>query len=223
MAAIETKIEESRDIQKIVLQTITQQSIEDIEPNENARSYRKEQVDGVYTMVEEFLLEQGAPQYSADGSVSSEPLESHKLFKDTGAATKANWATWKRNPSADSLAKANSGSIGPFWTPQTDGILDEYFEIFWVLYSSGIESYYAPRITIRMTLLSGDPPDMTNLGTIDTNGWPGAAIKLPPGVNFILSSCHAQQEGDQWRVTYEYLSSNPHSAEGWNGVVYSGA
>jgi hypothetical protein len=222
MTAIQTKIEESRDIQKIVLQTITQQSIEDIEPNENARSYRKEQVDGVYTMVEEFLLNQGAPQYSVDGSVSSEPLESHKLFKDVGTLTKANWATWKRNPSADSLAKANSGSVGPFWTPQTDGVLDEYFAIFWVLYSAGIESYYAPRITIRMTLLMDGAPDMTNLGTIDTNGWPGAGISKPAGMNFILSSCHAQQEGDQWRTTYEYLGSNPASGEGWNGPIYAG-
>ena len=221
MAAIQTKIEESRDIQKIVLQTITQQSIEDIEPNENARSYRKEQVDGVYTMVEEFLLEQGAPQYSADGSVSSEPLESHKLFKDVGAATKANWATWKRNPSADSLAKANSGSVGPFWTPQTDGILDEYFQIFWVLYSAGIESYYAPRVIVRMTELESGPPNMSDIGTID-GGWAGSGIQIPANMNFILSSVHGQQEGDFWRNTYEWLGSNPHSGEGWNGPIYAG-
>jgi hypothetical protein len=100
--------------------------------------------------------------------------------------------------------------------------LDEYFAIFWVLYSAGIESYYAPRITIRMTLLMDGAPDMANLGTIDSTGWPGAGVSLPTGMNFILSSCHAQQEGDQWRTTYEYLGSNPASGEGWNGPIYAG-
>jgi len=219
--AIQTKIEESQDIQRVVLQTITQQSIEDISVNANARSYRKEQVDGVYTLVEEFLLDQGSPQYSADGSVSSEPLESHKLFKDTAAAIKAYWATWKRNPNADSLAQKNSGSEGPFWTPEKDGVKDQYFAIFWVLYSAGIESYYAPRVIVRMTELESGPPDMSNVGTID-GGWSGSGVQIPSNMNFILSSVHGQQEGEFWRNTYEWLGSNPHSGEGWNGPIYAG-
>lgn len=219
--AVITKIEESKDIQRIVLQTITQQGIEDIEPNETARSYRKEQVDGVYTIVEEFLIEQGDPQYSADSSVSSEPLESHRLFKNVSSSVKSFWATWKRNPNADSLAKANSDSDGPFWTPETDGVKDDSFAIFWVLYSSGIESYYAPRIVVRMTALESGSPDMSNAGVID-GGWAGSGVQIPPNMNFILSSVHGQQEGTFWRNTYEWLGSNPHSGEGWNGPIYAG-
>jgi hypothetical protein len=220
MAVIQTKIEESQDIQKIVLQTITRQSPDDITVNPNARSYRKEQVDGVYTLVEEFLLSQGHPQYSADGSVSSEPLESHKLFAGTAQGVKDKWATWKRNPMADSLLKKNSGSDGAYWTPELDGVKDEYFAIFYPLYSSGIESYYASRITVRMTELEEGPPDMTNVGKIDA-GWEGSGVKVPQTMNFILSSVHGQQEGEFWRNTYEWLGSNPGSAEGWSGPIYA--
>jgi hypothetical protein len=220
MAAIQTKIEEAKDIQQIVTQTITQQSIEDIKPNIAARSYRKEQSDGIYTMVEEFLLDQGKYQYSVDGTVSSEPLESHHMFSLVGPWARNNWATWKRNPMADSLSKANSGSDGNYWTPETDGVKDANFAKFYALYSQGIESYYCARVVTKMTALEDDPPDLTLLGMIDGKG-NDAKLKLPSNVTFILSSAHGQMEGDKWRNTYEYLGSNPQSAEGWNTEIYS--
>lgn len=218
MAGIITKQEESMDLTKVRMQTITQQAFEDIEPNSEARAWRKETTEGVTTMVEEFLLDQGAPTYSVDGTVSSEPLESHKMFSLVGPATADRWATWKRNPNADSLAKKNSGSIGNYWTPEDDGVLDTYFAEFYALYRKGIESYLAPRVVVRMTELEDGPPDVTNVGKID-NGAANSGVTLPSG-NWILSSVHGQQEGPHWRNTYEWMGSNQAAASGWDPQIY---
>jgi hypothetical protein len=217
MATI-TKLEESMDLQKVRMQTITQQAFEDIDANDGARAWRKETTDGVTTMVEEFLLDQGQPAYSADGTVSSEPLETHSLFSLVGPWAANAWATWKRNPNADSLSKANTGSEGNFWTPEVDGIKDSHFAVFYGLYKMGIESYLAPRVIVRMTELEDGPPDVANVGKID-NGANSSGVTLASG-NWLLSSVHGQQEGTMWRNTYEWMGSNQAAAAGWNATIY---
>ena len=222
--ATEVRVEESMGIDRCVIQTITTQDLS-AEPakNPNARSYRAEHVDGVYTLVEEFLLEQGAPQFAFSGSIGTEPLETHPLFNggawDIPEDLKKNWATYKKNPTDAFLIGKGTGTSTDnpqnLWQPAKE--TDSAFAAFYAYIKKGVESYYVGRVTVRMTVLEEGAPDMSLLGKIDSQTWPDGFT--PPGnSNFILSGVTSQQEGDFFRTTYEYMSSAGGSA--WDVDLY---
>lgn len=211
--ATTTRIEQSMGIDKIVLQTITQQSLAgEITKNPDARSYREDQVDGVYTLVEEVILQQGDPQFSFDGSIGTEPLETHPLFNggtyDISEEIKKKWAVYKKNPADTFLAG---------WNPATE--TNANFVKFYDYIKKGVESYYVGRVTARVTVLESGAPDMRQLGGIDVwgGGWP-SGFQPPSGANFLLSGVRSQQEGDFFRTTYEYQSAPAGAA--WDIVLY---
>ena len=225
MPGTEVKVEETMGIDRCVMQTITTQSFDEIPKNANARSYREDHSDGVYTLVEEFLLEQGTPQFAFDGSIGTEPLETHPSFNKDGdfdipEDIKKYWAAYKRNPSDVYLAGKGKGATGDnpsnLWIPALE--TDASFEVFYTFWKAGMESYYVGRVTVRVTVLEDGAPDMTDLGKIDTYGeWP-SGFSAPDGSNFILSGVRSQQEGDFYRTTYEYQSSPAGTA--WNALLY---
>jgi hypothetical protein len=197
-----TRVEQSMGIDKCVIQTVTQQSLSgEIAKNAEARSYREDQVDGVYTLVEEIIIEQGEPQFSFDGSIGTEPLETHPLFNGgantISAELKAKWATYKKNPADTFLAG---------WKPAEE--TDENFVVFYNYIKQGVESYYVGRVTARVTVLETGAPNMLLLGAIDAwgGGWPDG-FAPPQGTSFLLSGVRSQQEGVFYRTTYEYTSS----------------
>lgn len=213
--ATQTRVEESMGIDRCVIQTITQQSLTgEITKNADARSYREDHTDGVYTLVEEVLLSQGEPQFSFDGSIGTEPLETHPYFnggdKDIPANIKTKWAIYKKNP-ADAFLSG--------WTPANE--TNENFVFFYSYIKKGVESYYVGRVTARVTVLETGAPDMNSLGRIDGwgGGWPSGFT--PPGgdANFILSGVRSQQEGAFFRTTYEYQSSPAGSS--WDFQLYA--
>ena len=210
--AINTQIETSKDLQGVVMQTITSADIADFDPNENARSNRKTLVDGVTTIVEEFLLEQGQPQFAFDATVSTDPLETHERFTTISGgiptSIRNKWLLWKKNPS-------DPGLDG--WKPEEE--TNEIFAEFYGLFRNGFEVYYTPRLTARVTVLEEGAPNLSLLGKIDTwgGGWPHG-LTLPTGADFILSGVRSQQEGAFFRNTYEYMSSGP---GGWNDTIYN--
>lgn len=226
--ATQVKIEESMGIDRCVMQTITQQSLSgEISKNPDARSYREDQTDGVYTLVEEFLIEQGSPQFSFDGSIGTEPLESHPKFNQGGdfaipAEIQKRWAVYKRNPNDAYLRGKGTGTTTEnqlnLWQPAMED--DASFVVFYTFQQKGVESYYVGRVIVRVTVLEDGAPDMSNLGKIDTwgGGWP-SGFTPPPGANFILSGIRSQQEGDHFRTTYEYTSSAGGSS--WDANLYS--
>lgn len=225
--ATQVKIEESMGIDRCVMQTITQQSLEgEIEINPNARSYRQDQTDGVYTLVEEFLISQGEPQFSFDGSIGTEPLETHPYFNSGGDAIpdnlKALWATYKKNPNDAFLRGKGTGvtTDNPLnlWQPAAE--TDAQFVKFYSYIKKGVESYYVGRCIARVTVLEEGAPDMGMLGRIDVwgGGWP-SGFTPPEGANFILSGIRSQQEGDRFRTTYEYTSSAANSS--WDIFLYA--
>jgi hypothetical protein len=200
--ATQVKIEESMGIDRCVMQTITQQSLAgEITKNAEARSYRQDLSDGVYTLVEEFLIEQGAPQFSFDGSIGTEPLETHPLFNSGGGKQisdeiKKKWTIYKKNPN-DAFLNG--------WSPADEK--DANFVVFYGYIQKGVESYYVGRVTARVTVLEDGAPDMGQLGGIDAWGsWP-AGFTPPSSSNFLLSGVRSQQEGNFFRTTYEYQSS----------------
>lgn len=227
----QTKYEESMDINKVVMRTITRQGFDEFEPNEGVRSYRKEQFDGVWTVVEEYLFSQGNPQWSVDGTVSTEPLESNRIFKlSIPDNLKRMWAAWKRNPQSpmitkDQAAKQGVTVSGTWWDPLNDGcVASSDFYAFYIRWVIGYDSYLAPRIVIRMTELEDGPASQENVGKLDT-GWTGSGVHAPDGVNFILTAARGQQEGAKWRNTYEWMGSSSQSLNvngnaGWDPLLY---
>lgn len=224
----EVRVEESMGIDRCVIQTITTQNLS-TEPtkNPNARSYRSEHVDGVYTLVEEFLIEQGEPQFSFDGQIGTEPLETHVMWTALGAYPisddlKRQWATYKRNPSDAYLVGKGTGTSTDnpqnLWQPAAE--TDTNFQKFYEYIKQGVESYYVGRITVRVTVLESGAPNMEHLGKLDNwaGGWPSGFV-YPLQANFILSGVRSQQEGDFYRTTYEFLSSAGGSA--WDSEIYA--
>jgi len=206
---IDVKIETAQDIQKIVTITTTRQDVNDFSPNENLRSYRKELVDGVTTIVEEALDLTGAVyQGQIDGTTSTEPLLTHSLFKTLPQDIRNKWTDWQ------------AGRETPGWKPSTE--TNATWVKFWTRYSGGNDSYFAARITLRNTSLESGPPDQTNVGFID-DGWtniPGVGSVVPTQINFLLTSARGTQEGNLWRNTYEWTGCSPHLDSGWDEDIY---
>jgi hypothetical protein len=225
--ATQVKVEESMGIDRCVMQTITQQSLsEEIEKNPEARSYREDHVDGVYTLVEEFLLSQGEAQFAFDGSIGTEPIETHPVFNAGGSLSlseelKKRYTTYKRNPADAYLAGKGTGATTEnplnLWQPAAE--TDSNFAAFYGYIKQGVESYYVGRVTARVTVLEEGAPNMGMLGKIDEwgGGWPDG-FTPPTGGNFILSGVRSQQEGNFFRTTYEYTSSAGGTA--WDVTLY---
>jgi hypothetical protein len=223
--ATEVRVEESMGIDRCVMQTITQQSLtEQITKNPEARSYREDHTDGVYTLVEEFLISQGDPQFSFDGSIGTEPLETHPVFNGGSLALtddlKKLYTTYKRNPADAYLAGKGTGATSEnllnLWQPATEE--NSNFVAFYGYVKQGVESYYVGRVTARVTVLEAGAPNMSLLGKIDQWGtWPDG-FTPPTGANFILSGVRSQQEGNFFRTTYEYTSSAGGTA--WDVTLY---
>lgn len=200
------KTETAQDVQKIKTHTVTRQDFVDFEATEGVRSFRKETVDGVVTIVEEYL-DLGGQTYSfqIDGTTSTEPLITHPKFKDIPKEVLDKWADYQRGRDVGN------------WKPQTE--TNTLFVLFFERYSKGFESYFSPRITIRMTGVESGPPSQVNVGKIDS-GYSGLSLTVPSGVDFILTSARGTQEGDFWRNTYEWMGSS--RGAGWDTEIYGG-
>jgi len=225
--ATQVKVEESMGIDRCVMQTITQQALDaQIVKNPDARSYREDHTDGVYTLVEEFLIEQGEAQFSFDGSIGTEPIETHPVFNAGGNLVisdelKKRYTTYKRNPNDVYLAGKGTGKTTEnplnLWQPATEE--SSNFAAFYGYIKQGVESYYVGRVTARVTVLEDGAPNMSQLGMVDEwgGGWPDGFV-APDGANFILSGVRSQQEGNFFRTTYEYTSSAGGTA--WDVTLY---
>jgi hypothetical protein len=200
----ETQIEVSRDPTGLVTRTVTKQSLAGwFDPDDNCRSYRVTQVDGVVTVAEEFF-DVMPPVYNLDVSTTQEPVESHPYFSDLTQKNRQDWAMWKQNPTNPDL----NG-----WTPSDE--TGEKFSTLYALWVKGITNYFAPRIVIKCTTLEDTEPNASDVGIISATGYGG---NVGP-VNFILTGLSAQQEGTKWRTTREYLGSARGS--NWENVLYT--
>jgi len=208
---IQSKYEETQDVQKVVMRTITKQDTSEFDPSEGVRSYRKEQVDGIWTVTEEYLFSQGHPQFQLDATTTTDPLELHPVFDSTPQQIRTNWLYWKKNPTDPYLATKGEG--GKAWNPADEP--ESTFQTFYGLYSGGFESYLSPRLMVRMTELEDGPADAGNVGKIDTP--PDPFSGYGDGF-FILSAARGIQEGDKWRNTYEWMGAGPSGH--WDQLIY---
>lgn len=206
--ATTTQVEVSRDPTGLVTRTETKQAFTWENPTAGCRSYRVTQNDGVTTIVEEFFDEMPVV-YSLDVSSTTEPLESHPNYQIWDVTERKNWAIWKTNPSLS----PNPALIPETWLPNVDGsqaVKDLFF-----FYEKGVTQYFAPRIVVKQSSLEDSAPNAALVGKISATGYPGNC----GAVNFILLGISAQQEGNKYRVTREYLGSPAGSV--WETGIYT--
>jgi hypothetical protein len=214
MPAVTSKIERVSDPQKIVTHVVTRQSTEKMTPEapDNPRSFRQEHVDGIWTLVEEYMDASGQEwQGQIDGTIATEPLETHVIFKTIPEDIKSNWLKWKAGQVTDPVN----------WSPDTAG--NQQFQDFYTRYSNGFQMYYAPRITLRANGVENDPPDQSTVGLVDigyANKIP--SFRSPENMDFILTGARGVLEGNVWRNSYEWLGSAGKGQTGkWDADIYT--
>lgn len=205
--ATTTQIEVSRDPTGLVTRTETKQSFTWENPAADCRSYRVNQVDGVVTITEEFF-DETPTIWAVDISTTSEPLESHPEYQTSGTE-KNNWNIWKTNPSLF----PNTALDPEDWDPSTSS--DPKIVSLFAYWSLGVVTYFSPRTVVKKTVIENSAPDTSLVGKIADPGYPGTT----GSDNFILLGVSAQQEGEKYRTTYEYLGS-PQGAP-WDAGIYS--
>lgn len=170
-----------------------------------AKNIRRTHTDGKHTLVcDNTPTDNSADEYSVEGSMSQEPIETHEKFKDIGAEDWKKWTLWKTNPHDELLAG---------WKPheQTGSMAT-----LAALYDKGVSDYLVPRAVVRITRTESGSPRLSRLGKIDT---PTGAPTLPSGANWMLTGASGNRSQDgKWSNSYEYMSSGP---AGWNTEVYT--
>lgn len=209
MAAVLSKSESSTDSKGKTVVSETWEDFAGPPPAPlGASNIRRTHTDGKHTLVCE-LASPGTPansgqEYSVEGSMSQEPIETHEKFKEISAADWKNWNLWKNNPNDEALAG---------WKPSQAG---GAMEALASLYDKGVTDYLVPRAVVRITNIENTSPRLSKLGKIDA---PSGAPTLPSGANWMLTGASGNRGQDgKWTNTYEYMSSG-HA--GWNPDIYS--
>ncbi len=204
MAAVLTKSETSTDSKGRAITTETWEAF-DGAPSapSGASNIKRTHTDGKHTLTfDNTPTDSTGEEYSVEGSMSQEPIETHEKFKNISAADWKKWNLWKNNTKDEALEG---------WKPDTGAMAD-----LAALYEKGVTDYLVPRAVVRITRSEGSSPRLSKLGKIDA---PSGAPTLPSGANWMLTGASgARQEGGKWSNTYEYMSSGP---AGWNSAIYS--
>jgi hypothetical protein len=144
--------------------------------------------------------------YECHTSVSTEPLITFGSFQSGG--------TWALDD-ADKAKIKDAESDPTLWKTYATGTggLAKYAEFI----LQGIESYYAPTVTLTITSDEANLPLLNNLGKIATiTNTP----TLPTGGNWLFSGCNfSALQNNKWRISREYRASGKN---GWNDDLYGG-
>jgi hypothetical protein len=143
--------------------------------------------------------------YECHTSVSTEPLLTFGSFQSGGA-----WAL-----SDDDKTKIKEAEADPTkWKDHAAGTggLAQYATFI----LAGIESFYAPTVTLTITDDESSVPALSDLGKI-ASGLSNAPT-LPSGGDWLFSGCNfsALQNG-KWRISREYRASGK---GGWESELY---
>ena len=119
MAAVLTKSETSTDSKGRSITTETWEAF-DGPPSapSGASNVKRTHTDGKHTLVfDNTQTDSTGEEYSVEGSMSQEPIETHEKFKSISAADWKKWNLWKNNPNDENLngwkPGEQSGPISP--------------------------------------------------------------------------------------------------------------
>jgi hypothetical protein len=142
--------------------------------------------------------------YEAHTSVSTEPLITFGSFGPGGV--------WHLDDTAkDKIKQAEADqTLWKQYATGTDGLA-----VYASFILSGIETFFAPTITLTITADESSLPDLTYLGKIATVS---SAPTLPNGGTWLFAGCNfSALQNSKWRVSREYRASGK---GGWNEDLY---
>ena len=198
---------------------VTTTTLEDLTAFPSAPSYAvdvsKSIEDGVYKVTYKNIGDStsgggggsaSSYNYECHTSVSTEPLITLGSFASGGT-----WALSDSDKQAIKDAESNPSLWKVYAGSGTTGLAQ--YATFILL---GIESYYAPSVTLTITEDEASVPDLSSIGKI-ASGLTNAPT-LPTGGNWLFSGCNfAALQNGYWRVSREYRASGK---GGWNNSLY---
>ena len=142
--------------------------------------------------------------YEIRSSLSTEPLLTHPYFQSGGK--------WDLTSHARELAEMKTDPAAIARYAEGSDALGEYAGRL----NDGVESFFAPSITMHISQDESALPNLSQIGKIATLS---NAPTVPTGCTWMLTGCQstALQSG-KWRNVYEYRLSG---SGGWDTGLYS--
>lgn len=210
------RTELGRDARGNKFQTNTTESFETITPDAAASSWTLTHSDGIYTLTEVYTEQVPDPGgggggttypdiWSLDVSTISEPIETNPHFKDGMSSLEmSQWTAWKQG--------RDTGYPNGF--PQNSG--NDVIKDLLLRFNRGETDYLTPRIIIKHQKVYATSPEFSGVGKaisfID-----GCPFDFGDNVDFLITGATAMQEGNNFRVTIEWLTSKPGF---WDSLIY---
>jgi len=213
------RTELGRDQRGNKFQTNVYESFTTMTPDSGASSWSLTQADGVFTLTETYTEQVPDPGgggggttfpdiWSLDVSTITDPIETFILFKlNISAQEMGYWTQWKagREPGSTTYP---SGFPGNSTNP--------YLQQMLLRFNRGETDFLTPRIVVKHQKVYTVPPGLGGVG-FATNDISGSPFTFSSQVNFLLTGATCVQEGANYRVTQEWLTSKPGK---WDSYIY---
>lgn len=212
------RTETGRDARGNKFLTNTYESFDQPTPDTTASSWTLAQADGVWTLTETYTEQVPDPGggggvtypdiWSLDVSTVTEPIESFILFRlNISAQEMGYWQNWKagKEPGTDTYPSGFPGNS-----------TNAYIQQLLLRFNRGEVDYLTPRIVVKHQKVYSVPPQLTGVGYA-TNDIQGCPFNFSNQVNFLMTGATATQEGANFRVTMEWLTSRPGK---WDSYIY---
>jgi hypothetical protein len=210
------RTEVGRDQRGNKFQTNVSESFTTMVPDTAASSWTLTQADGIFTLTETYTEQVPDPGgggggggttfpdiWSLDLSTVTEPIETHPRFQSPAISDELmrRWTQWK---------------IDRIGNPTTWG--NERITALYIRFNRGTTDYLSPRIVLKLQKVFSSPPaDLARVGY--AFGKPtGCPFDFSTSVNFLFTGATCVQEGTNYRVTAEWLTSKP---GGWDALLYN--
>ena len=207
------RTEVGRDQRGNKYQTNVTQSFQTMTPDPQASSWSLTQDDGVFTLTETYTEQVPDPGggggggttypeiWSLDISTVTEPIETNSRYGVTNIsdALMRRWTQWK---------------IDRVGNPSTWG--NTYITELYVRFNRGIVDYLSPRIVLKFQKVYASPPSLVGVGRA-INSIQNNPFTFSNEVNFLTTGATCVQEGSNYRVTIDWLTS---ARGGWDVALY---
>lgn len=199
--------------------TNVSESFETMTPDSGASSFSLTQADGVFTLTETYTEQVPDPGgggggtvfpdiWSLDISTITDPIETFILFRSNISSQEMGyWTQWKAGREA-------GATTYPSGFPGNSS--NAFLQQMLVRFNRGETDYLTPRIVLKHQKVYASPPGLGGVG-LATNSVSGNPFTFSASVNFLMTGATAVQEGENYRVTMDWLTSRP---GGWDSYIY---
>ena len=213
------RTETGRDSRGNKFLTNTYEDFAQMTPDASASSWSLSQQDGVWRLEETYTEQVPDPGggggattfpdiWSLDISTVTEPIETFLLFRNGLSAQEMGWWNqWKAGKDPGSETYPSGWPIS-----SSNG----YVQALLLRFNRGEVDYLTPRIVLKHQKVYSAPPSLEGVGYA-TNTVAGNPFNFASTVNFLFTGATSVQEGANYRVTREWLTSRPGK---WDSYIY---